>query len=174
MNANSYVAYNLDVDYFTGYVDLVAANTKTGVVTQLTSNDPVSNVEYTSGFRLNISANLRQLANGEYRIYMATKSTSADKQELDWQPILSNETVNSNYLLTVNNGKYTLTKGSNNFTTGISTTLVEKETSKVTRVYNLQGQEVYQSATDDFDPNRLPAHGTYIVRQGSKSVKIVR
>lgn len=174
VNANNYVAYNLDVDYFTGYVDLVAANTKTGVVTQLTSNDPVSNVEYTSGFRLNISANLRQLANGEYRIYMATKSTSADKQELDWQPILSNETVNSNYLLTVNNGKYTLTKGSNNFTTGISTTLVENEASKVTRVYNLQGQEVYQSATDDFDPNRLPAHGTYIVRQGSKSVKIVR
>jgi len=77
-------------------------------------------------------------------------------------------------MLTVSNGSYEMTKGESNFVTGISKTIASEASNQETRVYNLQGQEVYKTTAPNFDINQLNLHGTYIVRQGNKAYKVLK
>lgn len=178
VRTSNFTAFNVDVETFTGLVQLVAKNLETGEVTNLTKDDDedntLSNVEFGNGYQFSFTGDLSQLADGNYRVYVASLSTAANKAEMEWQPILCKETLNSNYLLTVNNGSYKLTKGETDFVTGIAKTITTRTTPTETRVYNLQGQEVYKTRDTNFDINQLNLHGTYIVRQGNKALKVLK
>ncbi len=177
VRTNNFTAYNLDVEPFTGKVELVAQNLATGEITQLTNvgeDDAMTSIAYGSGYQFSFSAKLNTLTDGNYRIFAASMSTGANKVEMEWQPVYCHENYTSNYLLTVSNGTYTMTKGESNFVTGIAKTITNQEKSTETRVYNLQGQEVYKTSDKNFDINQLNLHGTYIVRQGSKAFKVLK
>ncbi|HBN47599.1 MAG TPA: hypothetical protein DD401_08530 [Prevotella sp.] len=174
VRTNKFVAYNMDVETFTGRVQLVAKNLATGEVTPLTDDDPLENIAYGNGYQFTFSASLTQLSDGNYCIYAASQSTNPKNAEMEWQPILCHETYTSNYMLTVSNGSYEMTKGESNFVTGISKTIASEASNQETRVYNLQGQEVYKTTAPNFDINQLNLHGTYIVRQGNKAYKVLK
>lgn len=176
LRTNNFTAYNMDVEPFTGKLEMVAKNLETGEVTAITSDDdgPLTSIAYGSGYSFKLNADISQLTDGTYRVYVATLSTDVNKAEMEWQPVLCKETLTSNYMLTISNGSSTLTKGESNFVTGIEKTVANSTKANVTRVYNLQGQEVYKTNTANFDINELNLHGTFIVRQGDKAFKVLK
>lgn len=174
LRTNNFTAYNVDVETFTGQLQMVAENQKTGDITVLTDDDPVSNIAYGNGYQFSYSADISKLADGEYRIYVGSMSTSTSKAEMKWQPVLAHENYTSSYLLTVKDGKYTLTKATTFPTTDIANIVSAKHEGTGTRVYNLQGQAVYQTTDTNFDINQLNLHGTYIVKQGAKTYKVLK
>lgn len=171
---SNFTIYNIDVENFTGYVQLVAKNTSTGYVTPLTDFALIENMEYGYGNKYSYEADLSELENGQYLVYAGSSSTASGKEELDWQPVTGNENITTSYLLTVDQGKFTLVKTNENISTGIANAPTKEEKANETQVYNMQGQLVMQSATSNIDINRLPTHATFIVRQGAKTVKIIR
>jgi hypothetical protein len=174
LRTNNFTAYNVDVETFTGKLEMVAQNLETGEVTAITDDDPLTSIDYGSGYSFQLNGDFSQLTDGTYRIYVATQSTDINKTELQWQPVLCKETLTSNYMLTISNGNSTLTKGESNFVTGIAKTIANNKQDTETCVYNLQGQEVYKANTTNFDINQLNLHGTFIVRQGDKAFKVLR
>ena len=77
------------------------------------------------------------------------------------------------YTLTVaSDGTMTLSQDG---TTAISAVAVKHNISApYTYIYNMQGQEVYKSKTQDFSLDDVPAHGVLIVKQGDTTRKIVK
>lgn len=69
-------------------------------------------------------------------------------------------------------GKMTLAQDG---TTAISAVTVKQNVSTpYTYIYNMQGQEVYKSKTQDFCLDDVPAHGVLIVKQGDTTRKVVK
>lgn len=76
---------------------------------------------------MNLSANVSKLPNGEYLVYLASKSTLTGKEELEWQRARCVEGTTNYYTLTIRDGNYTINKGKGNLTTALdSPTLVSQ------------------------------------------------
>ena len=175
--ANQLTAYNIDADNFTGEVQLVAEDVHTHSVTILTQNTTFESIKNGAGYNMNLSANVSKLPNGEYLVYLASKSTLTGKEELEWQRARCVEGTTNYYTLTIRDGNYTINKGKGNLTTALdSPTLVSQDTASApyTYIYNMQGQEVYKSKTQDFCLDDVPAHGVLIVKQGNTTRKVVK
>lgn len=175
--AKQLTAYNIDADNFTGEVQLVAEDVHTHSVTILTQNTTFESIKNGTGYNMNLSANISKLPNGEYLVYLASKSTLTGKEELEWQRARCVEGTTNYYTLTIRDGNYTINKGKGNLTTALdSPTLVSQNTASApyTYIYNMQGQEVYKSKTQDFCLDDVPAHGVLIVKQGDTTRKVVK
>ncbi|MGM9705597.1 MAG: C10 family peptidase [Prevotella sp.] len=162
--------YNMDVENFTGNIGAMAADMSSGVVTSLGVVRTVSEVEPRYGTKLtNVSVSCDNLADGTYRIYLATKS----EKETSWQPVRSKEDINNSYILVKNGKNITLTAGGDsNWTSSID---VEKTVSDGTvNVFNLAGQMIYSAPAATFRAADIPATGVLILRDANGSRKIVK
>lgn len=155
--------YNVDVDDFTGKLALMAGDMNTGAQTTLSVIADEANltaVPYLQGLRFsNAPASYSSLADGSYRLYLATKS----ELETDWQPVRSKETVNNSYILVKNGSNVTLRAENNsNWTTAIDNVpTVEKKADN--RIYSIDGRYMGTDAS-------VLKDGIYI-RNGKKFVK---
>lgn len=127
---------NCDVNSFSGNLALMAEPVNGGNVVTLRS-EKLSNFAYRSVYPQNardysVSVSTSGLADGTYKIYLATKATT----ESEWQPVHFNEDINGAYMLTISDGNATVTTGINN--------VVTEETGKVSdnRIYSIDGRYV--------------------------------
>lgn len=59
--------------------------------------------------------------------------------------------------------------------TGINSQVIKtSQNAPYTYIYNMQGQEVYKSKTQDFCLDDVPAHGVLIVKQGDTTRKVLK
>ena len=127
---------NCDVNSFSGNLALMAEPVNGGNVVTLRS-EKLSNFAYRSVYPQNardysVSVSTSGLADGTYKIYLATKATT----ESEWQPVHFNEDINGAYMLIISDGNATVTTGINN--------VVTEETGKAfdNRIYSIDGRYV--------------------------------
>lgn len=170
--------FNFDVDNFNGMRGILAMNMNTGEVSILYSE----NTEYIhteeNGGRIfyardwtNVTAKTSELADGTYRIYLATK----DERDTDWQPVRSNETVNNSYIY-IKNGTTVSLKAENNsgWTTDISGIQTEGVKDEHVYVYNTTGKLIHTTTADRLRIDDIPASGVLIMKTGNNIRKIVK
>ncbi len=170
--------YNSGSDPFIGTLALVAANTATGNVTALgtlysvTSASDAINPGYGFKFKGSSPVDISGLADGTYRVYLASLSTT----DTEWQMVRTGENYTNNYILTISNGMATLTAGDSNWTpTGIDN--IENDAAKgdgKVRVYDASGRILHASDADNFSINDVNARGLLIIRQGNKVTKVMK
>lgn len=111
---------------------------------------------------------LKDISVGTYKLFIGSKSTKENAYQC-----LRGVGGTIMYTLTVaSDGTMTL---SQNSTSAISAVSVKQNISApYTYIYNMQGQEVYKSKTQDFSLSDVPAHGVLIVKQGNTTRKVVK
>lgn len=146
---------------FNGYIGVMAMDTVTHEVKALGRNaEKFSDIQYGAGTtQYTASASISGLADGVYRIYLASK----DDSDPDWQPVKSKEGVCNSYILTLNNGASALKPEDNSkwmydIITGIDD-VYYGNSSKAVGIYNLNGM-------------RMPSmkSGLNLIRQSDGSV----
>lgn len=164
---------NCDAYDFTGDISLLAERESDGYITELSSIIDGQTVPSSSGYK-QISQNivsLADLADGTYRVYLASKSTT----ETEWQPVRSNESITNNYILTISNGTAAVTAGEPGWTTGIQgIEAAGADGDGTVRVYTADGVLVYTSPADSFSIDDVPARGLLIVKNGANTTKIMK
>ena len=111
---------------------------------------------------------LKNISVGTYKLFIGSKSTKENAYQC-----LRGVGGTIMYTLTVaSDGTMTL---SQNGTSDISAVSVKQNISApYTYIYNMQGQEVYKSKTQDFSLSDVPAHGVLIMKQGNTTRKVVK
>ena len=119
-------------------------------------------------FNLSQEPELKNISAGTYKLFLGSKST----KEKAYQCLRS---VGGTIMYTVTvaaDGTMTLAQDG---TSAISAVAVKQNISApYTYIYNMQGQEVYKSKTQDFCLDDVPAHGVLIVKQGDTTRKVVK
>ena len=119
-------------------------------------------------YNLSQDAELKAISPGTYKVFVGSKST----KESSYQCLRGVGGAIIYTLTVASNGTMEITQDA---TTGIPAVSVSQDTpSPYTYIYNLQGQEVYRSKTQDFRLSDVPAHGILIVKQGNKARKVVK
>lgn len=119
-------------------------------------------------FNLSQEPELKNIAAGTYKLFVGSKSTKENAYQC-----LRSVGGTIKYTLTVAaDGTMTLSQDG---TSAISAVSVKQNISApYTYIYNMQGQEVYKSKTQDFSLDDVPAHGVLIVKQGNTTRKVVK
>ena len=119
-------------------------------------------------FNLSQEPELKNIAAGTYKLFVGSKSTKENAYQC-----LRSVGGTIKYTLTVAaDGTMTLSQDG---TSAISAVSVKQNISApYTYIYNMQGQEVYKSKTQDFSLSDVPAHGVLIVKQGDTTRKVVK
>lgn len=119
-------------------------------------------------FNLSQEPELKNIAAGTYKLFVGSKSTKENAYQC-----LRGVGGTIMYTLTVaSDGTMTLSQDG---TSAISAVAVKQNISApYTYIYNMQGQEVYKSKTQDFCLDDVPAHGVLIVKQGDTTKKVVK
>lgn len=173
--------FNACADNFSGVVSVVAENMEDGTITALSSSldniMPQKDVVYSYGFTLTdgaLLASFGRLMDGQYRIYFASK----DEKESEWQPVLSSEYNNNNYIFTLDTSQginATITPGDPQWTTGVENVVAADNTDDgMARVYTASGVEVYAAPAASFSIDDVPATGLLIVKKGGETTKVMK
>lgn len=111
------------------------------------------------------------LPDGDYQIYPRFK----DDRDADWQIVRAEYGKKNSVIIHVANNTFTIKDNRTNYdwVTAIETPTVSDAEAPVS-VYDLQGHKLLQLPAAAFSINQLPSHGLYIVKQGKKTMKIVR
>ena len=119
-------------------------------------------------FNLSQDPELKNISAGTYKLFLGSKSTKEKAYQC-----LRGVGGTIMYTLTVAaDGTMTLSQDG---TSAISAVTVKHNISApYTYIYNMQGQEVYKSKTQDFSLDEVPAHGVLIVKQGDTTRKVVK
>ena len=119
-------------------------------------------------FNLSQDPELKNISAGTYKLFVGSKSTKENAYQC-----LRSVGGTIMYTLTVAaDGTMTLAQDG---TSAISAVAVKHNISApYTYIYNMQGQEVYKSKTQDFCLDDVPAHGVLIVKQGDTTRKVVK
>ena len=119
-------------------------------------------------FNLSQEPELKNISAGTYKLFVGSKST----KESSYQCLRGVGGTIMYTLAVAADGKMTLAQDG---TTAISAVTVKQNVSTpYTYIYNMQGQEVYKSKTQDFCLDDVPAHGVLIVKQGDTTRKVVK
>ena len=119
-------------------------------------------------FNLSQEPELKNISAGTYKLFLGSKST----KEKAYQCLRSVGGTIMYTLTVAADGTMTLSQDG---TTAISAVSVKQNISApYTYIYNMQGQEVYKSKTQDFCLDDVPAHGVLIVKQGNTTRKVVK
>ena len=119
-------------------------------------------------FNLSQEPELKNISAGTYKLFIGSKST----KESSYQCSRGVGGTIMYTLAVAADGKMTLAQDG---TTAISAVTVKQNVSTpYTYIYNMQGQEVYKSKTQDFSLDDVPAHGVLIVKQGDTTRKVVK
>lgn len=119
-------------------------------------------------YNLSLEPELKNISAGTYKLFLGSKSTKEKAYQC-----LRGVGGTIMYTLTVAaDGTMTLSQDG---TSAISAVTVKHNISApYTYIYNMQGQEVYKSKTQDFCLDDVPAHGVLIVKQGDTTRKVVK
>lgn len=119
-------------------------------------------------YNLSQEPELKNISAGTYKLFLGSKSTKEKAYQC-----LRGVGGTIMYTLTVAaDGTMTLSQDG---TSAISAVAVKQNISApYTYIYNMQGQEVYKSKTQDFCLDDVPAHGVLIVKQGDTTRKVVK
>lgn len=111
------------------------------------------------------------LPDGDYQIYPRFK----DERDADWQIVRAEYGKKNSVIIHVANNTFTIKDKRTNYdwVTAIEAPTVSDAEAPVS-VYDLQGHKLMQLPAAAFSVNQLPMHGLYIVKQGKKTMKIVR
>ena len=167
---------NFDAEDFDGNIGLLAEPVEGGTATVLDEFDITELlggvVEYLNGLgRINNTVDISGLADGTYRVYLASKATT----ETDWQTVRSNENLVNNYILTIRNGSASVEEGEGGWTTGIESVNAGAAAGDGTvRVYTADGVLVYTAPASEYRLEDVPATGLLIVKNGANTVKVVK
>lgn len=119
-------------------------------------------------FNLSQEPELKNISAGTYKLFLGSKST----KEKAYQCLRSVGGTIMYTLAVAADGTMTLAQDG---TSAISAVTVKQNISApYTYIYNMQGQEVYKSKTQDFCLDDVPAHGVLIVKQGDTTRKVVK
>lgn len=119
-------------------------------------------------FNLSQESELKNISAGTYKLFLGSKST----KEKAYQCLRSVGGTIMYTLTVAADGTMTLAQDG---TSAISAVAVKHNISApYTYIYNMQGQEVYKSKTQDFCLDDVPAHGVLIVKQGDTTRKVVK
>ena len=119
-------------------------------------------------FNLSQEPELKNISAGTYKLFIGSKST----KESSYQCLRSVGGTIMYTLAVAADGTMTLAQDG---TSAISAVAVKQNVSApYTYIYNMQGQEVYKSKTQDFCLDDVPAHGVLIVKQGDTTRKVVK
>ena len=113
----------------------------------------------------------KDLPDGDYQVYLRFK----DDRDANWQVVRSEYGKPNSVVINIANGTFTIKDNRTNYdwVTAIEAPTVS-DTEAPVSVYDLQGHKLLQLPAAAFSVNQLPMHGLYIVKQGKKTMKIVR
>ena len=178
-------AYNYSHRVFEGRLDIVLqgmgdnssklytdpifeTDTETPYVDMLSGFNYGDNDHPEVDFNLSQDPELKNISAGTYKLFIGSKST----KEKAYQCLRSVGGTIMYTLAVAADGTMTLAQ---DVTSAISAVAVKHNISApYTYIYNMQGQEVYKSKTQDFCLDDVPAHGVLIVKQGDTTRKIVK
>ena len=111
------------------------------------------------------------LPDGDYQVYLRFK----DERDANWQVVRSEYGKPNSVVINIANGTFTVKGNRTNYdwVTAIEAPTVSDAEAPVS-VYDLQGHKLLQLPAAAFSVNQLPMHGFFIVKQGKKTMKIVR
>ena len=111
------------------------------------------------------------LPDGDYQIYLRFK----DERDANWQVVRSEYGKPNSVVINIANGTFTVKGNRTNYdwVTAIEAPSVSDAEAPI-RVYNLQGHKLLQLPAAAFSVNQLPLHGIFIIKQGTKTTKVVR
>ena len=178
-------AYNYSHRVFEGRLDIVLqgmgdnssklytdpifeTNTETPYVDMLSGFNYGDKDQPEVDFNLSQEPELKNISAGTYKLFLGSKST----KEKAYQCLRSVGGTIIYTLTVAADGTMTLAQDG---TSAISAVAVKQNISApYTYIYNMQGQEVYKSKTQDFCLDDVPAHGVLIVKQGDTTRKVVK
>ena len=113
----------------------------------------------------------KDLPDGDYQIYLRFR----DDRDANWQVVRTEYGKPNSVVINIANGTFTIKDNRTNYdwVTAIEAPTVS-DTEAPISVYDLQGRELLQFPAAAFSVNQLPLHGFFIVKQGKKTMKIVR
>lgn len=111
------------------------------------------------------------LPDGDYQIYLRFK----DDRDANWQVVRSEYGKSNSVVINIVKGTFTVKGNRTNYdwVTAIEAPSVSDAEAPVS-VYNLQGHKLLQLPAAAFSVNQLPLHGIFIIKQGTKTTKVVR
>lgn len=113
------------------------------------------------------------LPDGDYQIYLRFK----DERDANWQVVRSEYGKTNSVVIKIDNGaikkKSKINRTNYDWVTAIEAPTVSDAEAPVS-VYNLQGHKLLQLPAAAFSISQLPTHGIFIIKQGTKTTKVVR
>lgn len=111
------------------------------------------------------------LPDGDYQIYLRFR----DDRDANWQVVRTEYGKPNSVVINIANGTFTIKDNRTNYdwVTAIETPTVSDAEAPI-RVYNLQGHKLLQLPAAAFSVSQLPTHGIFIIKQGTKTTKVVR
>ena len=166
LNIGKVSFYNIDVDNFTGQVQLLCMKTDGSKGYLLSNISELKDIEYGHGGSIELGdiIDLTKFPEGTWQIYFGSLSSSTDNPETGWYPIFGGDGCKDNYFLTVSNGTYKLVAGNDDWSlpTGISSVKADGKPVN-SRIFSIDGRSL------GTDLNTL-GKGLYIVN-GKKIMK---
>ncbi len=113
----------------------------------------------------------KDLPDGDYQIYLRFR----DDRDANWQVVRTEYGKPNSVVINIANGTFTIKDNRTNYdwVTAIEAPTVS-DTEAPVRVYNLQGHKLLQLPAAAFSVSQLPTHGIFIIKQGTKTTKVVR
>lgn len=113
----------------------------------------------------------KDLPDGDYQIYLRFK----DDRDANWQVVRSEYGKPNSVVINIANGTITSKSDRTNYdwVTAIEAPTISDAEAPVS-VYNLQGHKLLQLPAAAFSISQLPTHGIFIIKQGTKTTKVVR
>ncbi|PNP95678.1 peptidase C10 [Hoylesella timonensis] len=111
------------------------------------------------------------LPDGDYQVYLRFK----DDRDANWQVVRSEYGKPNSVVINIANGTFTVKGNRTNYdwVTAIEAPTVSDAEASIS-VYDLQGHKLLQLPAAAFSISQLPTHGIFIIKQGTKTTKVVR
>lgn len=128
------------------------------------------------------------LADGEYRLYLASKGAwklkddPTDKheepklyEEVGFQPVHANDALKNSLIITVKDGNISSKLDSNGeWVLGLDNIITENRASDVVKVFDLQGRMIYTAKANEFRIADVPFEGMIIIKNGADVRKVMK
>ncbi|WP_279112642.1 C10 family peptidase [Hoylesella timonensis] len=142
-----------------------------GILRDLVSIDYTAKDSYSKSYSWQKILIPDDLPDGDYQIYPRFK----DDRDADWQIVRAEYGKKNSVIIHVTNPTFTIKDKRINYdwVTAIEAPMVSDAEAPVS-VYNLQGHKLLQLPAAAFSISQLPTHGIFIIKQGTKTTKVVR
>ena len=173
LNLSAGTMYNLAGESFTGEVAFVLMKDNTAKVLKSIT---VSNVadRYSVGELSGMITLPAGISDGTYRLFVGSRSSQYAE---DWQLVRRPSNQVNSYEVVISGGSVqsvdTGTTDDSWKTTGIRTIDTSASSADVT-VFDLQGHKLMHVPAVQFSNDLLPVGGVYVVKQGEKTMKVMR